>query len=37
MKYIIIVLMFLSSFVMADEKKISELEKRITQLESNKL
>ena len=29
--------MFLSSFVMADEKKISELEKRITQLESNKL
>lgn len=29
--------MFLSSFVMADEKKISDLEKRISQLESNKI
>jgi hypothetical protein len=37
MKYIIIFLMFLSSFVMADEKKISDLEKRISQLESNKI
>ena len=37
MKYIIIFLMFLSSVVMADEKKISDLEKRISQLETNKL
>ena len=37
MKYIIIFLMFLSSFVMADENKISDLEKRISQLESNKI
>lgn len=37
MKYIIIFLMFLSSVVMADEKKISDLEKRIANLESNKI
>jgi hypothetical protein len=37
MKYILIALMLLTSVSLADEKKISDLEKRIQNLESNKI
>jgi hypothetical protein len=37
MKKIVLVMLFLSAFAQADEKKIVDLEKRIQNLESNKI